>query len=71
MTNDEIDALWERYKDGPDYFNVKRWFETPTLTNTQGHMKWLFRSAILCATRPEFLEKTASPDDASIDAEGE
>lgn len=59
MSKEKIADLWEQYKLGPDYSNVKRWIENSARdgSDPEGHLHWLFRSAILCATDPAFLQQ--------------
>lgn len=70
-TREETDALWAEYQKGPDYSNVLRWLSDdrdgrpPTPESIESSMKWLFRSAILCATDPAFLD----PGDGSPEAQ--
>lgn len=58
-TREETDRLWAEYKLSPDYSNVFRWLNSDRTVNPEhvdASMKWLFRSAILCATDPAFLD---------------
>lgn len=69
-TREETDKLWAEYKLSPDYSNVFRWLNSDRTVNpehVEASMKWLFRSAILCATDPSFLERGEPAHDAPED----